>query len=141
MNWQSLSNRGRTRKVFLLGIVAVIVIVLKTYTASAHCDGLDGPVVAAAQTALQTGNINHVLIWVRPEDAAEIERAFDEARTVRKLSPVAEKLADRSFFETVVRVHRVSEGAPYTGLKTADVISDRLYPQPIRQSQQVRQKS
>jgi hypothetical protein len=30
---------------------------------SAHCDGLDGPVVKAAQKALETGDINLVLIW------------------------------------------------------------------------------
>ena len=32
--------------------------------ALAHCDGMDGPVVNAAQTALATGDINLVLIWV-----------------------------------------------------------------------------
>jgi hypothetical protein len=39
--------------------------------------------------------------------------------SVRKLGPEAQELADRFFFETVVRVHRVSEGAPYSGLKPA----------------------
>lgn len=29
------------------------------------------------------------------------------------------ELADRWFYETVVRVHRAGEGAPYTGLKPA----------------------
>ena len=31
----------------------------------------------------------------------------------------AKALADRYFFETLVRVHRAGEGAPYTGLKPA----------------------
>jgi Family of unknown function (DUF6448) len=87
--------------------------------AFSHCDGLDGPVVASARLALQSGNINQVLIWVRPEDENEIKQAFDEARAVRKLSPQAERLADRSFYETLVRVHRAGEGAPYTGMKPA----------------------
>jgi hypothetical protein len=39
--------------------------------------------------------------------------------SVRKLGPEAKDLADRFFFETVVRVHRASEGAPYSGLKPA----------------------
>jgi hypothetical protein len=35
------------------------------------------------------------------------------------LSPQARELADRFFFETLVRVHRAGEGAPFTGLKPA----------------------
>jgi hypothetical protein len=31
----------------------------------------------------------------------------------------AKELADRYFFETLVRIHRAGEGAPYTGLKPA----------------------
>jgi len=36
---------------------------------------------------------------------------------VRVLSPDAEKLADYSFFETLVRIHRAGEGVPFTGVK------------------------
>ena len=82
-----------------------------------HCDTLDGPVVTAARKALETGNVNHVLPWVRPEDEDEIRRAFDHALAVRVLGRRARELADTHFFETLVRVHRASEGAPYTGLK------------------------
>ncbi len=35
------------------------------------------------------------------------------------LSPTAAALADPSFFETLVRLHRAGEGAAYTGLKPA----------------------
>jgi hypothetical protein len=38
---------------------------------------------------------------------------------VRKQSASARDLADLWFFETLVRVHREGEGAPYTGLKPA----------------------
>ena len=38
---------------------------------------------------------------------------------MRALSPQAKELADRFFFETLVRVHRAGEGAPFTGLKPA----------------------
>src|SRR5574341_2008187 len=85
----------------------------------AHCDGLDGPVVKAAQKALETGNVNLVLIWVQQKDEAEIKRAFEQTLQVRKLSLEAQQLADMYFFETLVRVHRAGEGAPYTGLKPA----------------------
>ena len=87
--------------------------------ALSHCDGMDGPVVKAAQKALETGNVNLVLIWVQKADEVEIRKAFDQTMTVRKLSPEARALADRYFFETLVRLHRAGEGAPYTGLKPA----------------------
>jgi hypothetical protein len=40
---------------------------------AAHCDGLDGPVVPAARKALETGDVNLVLIWVQKSDEAEIK--------------------------------------------------------------------
>ena len=85
----------------------------------AHCDGLDGPVVKAAQKALEAGNVNLVLIWVQQKDEAEIKRAFEQTLQVRKLSPEGKQLADMYFFETLVRIHRAGEGAPFTGLKPA----------------------
>jgi len=85
----------------------------------AHCDGLDGPVVKAAEKALETENVNLVLIWVQKKDEGEIKKAFQNTLDVRKLSPQAKELADMYFFETLVRIHRAGEGAPYTGLKPA----------------------
>jgi len=87
--------------------------------ALAHCDGLDGPVVKAAQRALDTRNPALVLIWVQEKDEPEIRKAFEQTLAVRELSPQAGELADRFFFETLVRVHRAGEGAPFTGLKPA----------------------
>lgn len=84
-----------------------------------HCDGMDGPVVTLARRALETGNVNLVLPWVREQDEAEIGEAFAHSLAVRKLGGQAKDLADRHFFETLVRVHRAGEGAPYTGLKPA----------------------
>ena len=101
----------------LLGVIALAIAPLPR--ASAHCDGLDGPVVPAARKALETGDVNLVLIWVQKSDEAEIKRAFDHAQAVRKLSAEARELADRYFFETLVRTHRAGEGAPFTGLKPA----------------------
>ena len=85
----------------------------------AHCDGLDGPVVTAGKTALETGNVNLVLIWVQKEDESGIRKAFQKTLAVRKLNPEAKELADMYFFETLVRIHRAGEGAPYMGLKPA----------------------
>lgn len=87
--------------------------------ASAHCDGEDGPVVKAAQQALDNGNVNRVLIWVQAADQAQIKDAFSKTLDVRRLNPSARELADHYFFETLVRVHRAGEGVPYTGLEPA----------------------
>lgn len=90
----------------------------------AHCDTMSGPVIQAAQKALETGNVNLVLIWVRKNDEDQIKKAFEQARNVRKLSPEAREMADRYFFETLVRIHRAGEGEPYTGIKPAGSESD-----------------
>jgi hypothetical protein len=97
----------------------IIVAMMVPSSAMAHCDGLDGPVVTLAREALDTGNVNLVLPWVPKEGEPEIRRAFEHTLSVRKLGPEAKALADTFFFETLVRVHRASEGAPYTGLKAA----------------------
>ena len=84
-----------------------------------HCDGMDGPVVLLAKKALETGNVKLALPWVRAQDEGEIRKAFDHAVSVRKLGAQARELADTHFFETLVRIHRAGEGAPFTGLKPA----------------------
>jgi uncharacterized protein DUF6448 len=94
-------------------------VLLRPTNVLAHCDGMDGPVVKAAQKALTTGDINLVLIWVQKPDEAEIQKAFGQTLAVRTLGPEARELADRYFFETLVRIHQAGEGAPYTGLKPA----------------------
>ena len=85
--------------------------------AAAHCDSLDGPVILTAKAALEKGDVTPVLKWVRPQDEKEITEAFRNTLVVRGKGPEARELADRYFFETLVRVHRAGEGAPYTGLK------------------------
>lgn len=107
-----------TLKRSLLGAVSAALI-FASMPASAHCDGRDGPVIKAAQQALDTNNVNRVLIWVQPSDEAEIKEAFTRVRAVRALNPLAKEFADNYFFETLVRVHRAGEGAPYTGIKPA----------------------
>ncbi|MCE1205707.1 MAG: DUF6448 family protein [Holophagaceae bacterium] len=96
-----------------------LALLLAPFPAMAHCDSLDGPVIKAARAAFTTGDVNHVLVWVHPKDEGEIRGAFRRAQEVRKLGPEAQKLADQYFFETLVRVHRAGEGAPFTGLKPA----------------------
>lgn len=87
--------------------------------AGAHCDTWDGPVIADARAALASGNLAPVLKWVSPAAEAEVRETFSRALAVRALGPEARALADRSFFETVVRLHRAGEGEPYTGIQPA----------------------
>jgi len=91
-------------------------------SALAHCDTMSGPVVTDAKTAIESGQPDAVFKWVRPEDEPTIREQFKKTLAVRRLSETAAELADRYFFETVVRLHRASEGAPYTGLKESDRI-------------------
>ncbi|MGE5400577.1 MAG: DUF6448 family protein [Ignavibacteriales bacterium] len=93
--------------------------VLMTGDLSAHCDGVDGPVVNAARKALKTNNINFILIWVQKPDEPRIREVFSDVMEVRKLNEKARNLADTYLFETLVRIHRAGEGEPYTGLKQA----------------------
>ncbi len=107
------------KKMFPAALAAAFLALVSLTSAWAHCDRMDGPVVKAAQRALESGNINLVLIWVQKKDEGEVRAAFERARAVRKLSPDAREMADRWFFETLVRVHRAGEGAPFTGIKPA----------------------
>lgn len=103
------------RKIMLAAVLAVFGV----SGAAAHCDSLDGPVVTAARAALRSGKPEGVLAWVQPADDAAVRDAFSRTLEVRKLGGKAAELADTWFFETLVRVHRAGEGAPYTGLKPA----------------------
>ena len=89
--------------------------------ASAHCDTLDGPVVMTAKAALEKGDVTPVLKWVKKDDDKEIRELFQKTMVVRSKGKEAQELADRFFFETLVRIHRAGEGAPYTGLKSEPV--------------------
>ena len=90
-------------------------------TLRAHCDNVRGPVVADAKLALASGEVTPVLKWVKPIDEAELRAAFEKALAVRGTSDAARDLADDWFFQTLVRLHRASEGEGFTGLKTSAI--------------------
>jgi hypothetical protein len=84
-----------------------------------HCDSMDGPVVLAARRALDAHEPKLALPYVKADGEAEVLTAFERTIAARDGNPAANEIADLYFFETVVRVHRAGEGAPYTGLKPA----------------------
>jgi len=100
-------------------MIAGLFLLLLMTPVFAHCDTLGGPVVKAAEKALKTGNVNLVLIWVQKEDEAAIRNAFARTMAVRKVSKAVREMADMYFYETLVRIHRAGEGAPYTGIQPA----------------------
>lgn len=101
-------------------ICIALVLLVSATSLFAHCDSVNGPVIVDAKAALDKRDVTPVLKWVPAPSEREIRDAFAQAVAVRGASPEAKELADRWFFETLVRVHRESEGAPYTGIKGAD---------------------
>ena len=98
---------------------ATLLVLVPVSRIVAHCDGLDGPVVQAAEKAIASGDVSLFLIWVQKSDETQIKKSFEETLAVRKLSPEARQVADTNFLETLVRLHRAGEGAGFTGLKPA----------------------
>lgn len=119
----------RVRRFAARALMMGVVVLLSAGTAEyaiAHCDTLDGPVVQAARVALESGDVTPVLMWVRKEDEQKIKDAYEAATLVRGKGEAARELADRYFFETLVRIHRAGEGAPYTGLKPAGPVDEPI---------------
>ncbi len=101
--------------------ILMIGMLVSTTIADAHCDTMNGPVIVDAKNALKNNDVTIVLKWIKKEHESEITSLFKKTVTLRKTSPEAKEIADRLFFETLVRIHRAGEGAPFTGLKEAAV--------------------
>lgn len=100
-----------------------MVTALISNSASAHCDSMSGPVVKDAQAALANKTIDPVLKWVGENDETAIRKAFEMTLAVRGESEAAKTVADSYFFETLVRIHRATEGEGFTGLKPAGSVA------------------
>jgi len=90
--------------------------------ATAHCDTLDGPVAKDAQQALAKGDITPVLKWVKGNDEQKIRKSFAMAQAAAGKGGNKRAAAEHHFLETLVKVHRAGEGAPFTGLKPAGTV-------------------
>lgn len=115
-----------TRKGVVIGVLCAvlagaIVSTIGANTAFAHCDTMSGPIIPEARAALEKGDITPILKWVKPENEAEVKAAFAQAVQVRAKGPEAKELADKYFLETLIRLHRAGEGAPYTGIDSKPV--------------------
>lgn len=102
---------------FMLGFVSI---------SQAHCDRVNGPVATDARKALETGNLNYALIWIGEAQETELKSVFDQSLEVYKQGGSSQKLAERYFTSTTVRLHREAEGMPFTGLKPAQPSSEDI---------------
>ena len=114
-----MKSRPTVRSLAFVVSLAIVAALAPAEPALAHCDTVDGLVVAAARQALVAGDVTPVLKWIAPPYEAAIEAVFEHALAVRGLGEDAQELADRYFFETLVRLHREGEGFGFTGLKPA----------------------
>lgn len=113
-------KRGIGMLLATVGVVTGLAVLMPS-TVWAHCDTMNGPVIPEARAALEKGDVTPILKWVKKDKEEEIKAAFAQAVAVRAKGPEAKELADKYFLETLVRVHRAGEGAPYTGLKDEPV--------------------
>ena len=97
--------------------IVTLLAALKPVTVQAHCDTAEGPAVKDGRKALETGDINYALKWIRADGEAEMRDVFEKALKVRALGAEAAELADRLFLETMVRIHRMGEGVGFTGIQ------------------------
>lgn len=106
-------------KTTIVVVLTSIIFIFGSLTASAHCDSYDGPVIKDAVKALENNNVDLVLKWVTAEQEGEIKSLFNKTYALKSNDKQVYEIVEKHFFETLIRLHRETEGAPYTGLKPA----------------------
>jgi hypothetical protein len=115
---KALQNRKSYKSIFPIALLSLFMI-FGSLSVSAHCDSYDGPTIKDAVKALETNNVNLVLKWISPEQEKEIIPLFNKTYALRTGDKEIYTIVEKHFFETLVRLHRETEGAPFTGLKPA----------------------
>ena len=113
----------KTSKSHLQSILSILFVsifmLLGSLPATAHCDSYDGPTIKDAIKALETNNVKLVLKWITPDQEKEVIPLFNKTYALKSGDKEVYNILEKHFFETLVRLHRETEGAPYTGLKPA----------------------
>lgn len=116
----NLNSNRKSKREIRIGLVSLFILsmlILSTNVTFAHCDTMDGPLIADARKAMEQNNVNYALKWVSAANESEIRDAFNLVMKVKGLSPEAKELSEKYFFDTLVRIHRAGEGVPFTGVK------------------------
>lgn len=115
---QKVSKRFfNLKSVLFLSVLSVMMFI--SIPASAHCDSYDGPVIKEALRALETNKVELVYKWITPEQENEVTSLFNKTYKLRSGDEEIYKIVEKHFLETLVRLHRETEGAPFTGIKPA----------------------
>ncbi|MFA5542087.1 MAG: DUF6448 family protein [Mariniphaga sp.] len=112
----------KTSRIFNLKVLSIAIFSILIFTLQktfAHCDSYDGPVIKEATKALETNNVNLVLKWVGEDDEKEVTELFKTIYILKNGDSEIYEIVEKHFFETLVRLHRATEGVGYTGLKPA----------------------
>jgi hypothetical protein len=80
-------------------------------------DITNGPVLKAAKLALETGNVNYVLIWFPEESENKLKNLFEKTFCERRAGKDVHGVTIDWYFETLSRLHRDRDGALYTCMK------------------------
>lgn len=76
----------------LLILLSTIIGLTMTSLLFAHCDTLNGPVIADAKRALETSDITPVLKWIKNEYEAEVKSSFQKVLEVRRPNTVCKRI-------------------------------------------------
>lgn len=109
-------DQRKSRIVFSI-LFTLALLFFSTNVTFAHCDTMDGPLIADARKAMAQNNVNYVLKWVSAANESEVRDAFRLSMKVKGLSAEAKELSEKYFFDVLVRIHRTGEGVPFTGIK------------------------
>lgn len=112
-------NKSGSKKTIFTIVLIISTLLLGSFPASAHCDSYDGPTITDAVKALDKNNVNLVLKWITPDQEKEITSLFNKTYSLKSGDKEVYEIVKKHFFETLVRLHRETEGAPFTGLKPA----------------------
>jgi hypothetical protein len=111
-------QKGKLRNNFI-PLIILITLIFSSNVSFGHCDTMEGPLIRDAQKAIHQNNVNIVLKWVPAADENEIKDAFKQMMKVKGINTEEKVLAEKHFFDTLVRIHRAGEGMPFTGVKPA----------------------
>ncbi|WP_197705572.1 DUF6448 family protein [Labilibaculum antarcticum] len=119
-NFSKSQKKGtRILNVKVITLLLFSVLFFSAQNTFAHCDSYDGPVIKVASQALETNNVNLILKWVSEADESEVTSLFQKTYKLKNGDKETYTIVEQHFFETLVRLHRATEGMGYTGIKPA----------------------